>query len=117
MKRRWLYAVAASLGILLLSGLLLFPLPIGATPEAACRIAMARAEGYGPWRLQGGGTSISGTTNVTLTYSDGFNISLCFVRALVPLWFVEPIVSETAVGCSLGVNQGECPRARYGVLP
>jgi hypothetical protein len=117
MKRWWLYAVAALLGVLLLSGLLLFPFPIGTTPEAACRIAMARAEGYGPWRYEGRASGVAGATEVILLYSDGFNTSRCFVRAVGPLWIVEPILSETAVGCSLGVNEGMCPRARYGVVP
>jgi hypothetical protein len=117
MKRWWLYAVAVLLGVLLLTSFLLYPLPIGTTPEAACRITMTRAEGYGPWRYLGGGGVMAGGAEAILAYSDGFNTSQCFVRALGPLWFVEPIVSETAVGCSLGVNQGPCPRARYGVVP
>jgi hypothetical protein len=117
MKGMRLYAVAALLGALLLMSLLLFPLPIGTTPQAACRIAMARAEGYGPWRYLGEGGVMAGGAEVILAYSDGINTSQCFVHALGPLWFVEPIVSETAKGCSLGVNQGQCPRARYGVVP
>jgi len=114
MKRWWLYAIGALLGVLLLSGLLL---PIRTTPEAACRIAMARAESYGPWRYRGRANWTGGATQAILLYSDGYNTSQCFVRALGPLWFVEPIVSETAVGCSLGLDKGMCPRARYGVVP
>jgi hypothetical protein len=117
MKRRWLYAVGALLGVLLLASFLLYPLPIGTTPEAACRIAMARTEGYGPWRYLGGGGVMAAPTQAILAYSDGYNTSQCFVRALGPLWFVEPLVSETAVGCSLGLDKGMCPRARYGVVP
>jgi hypothetical protein len=116
MKRWWLYVVAALLGVLLLSSSLVV-FPIGTTPEGACHTAMARAEGYGPWRYQGRASGVAGATEVILLYSDSFNTSQCFVRALGPLWFVEPILSETAVGCSLGVDQGECPRARYGVVP
>jgi len=116
-QRRWLYVGGALLGVLLLMSFLLYPLPIGATPEAACRIAMARAEGYGPWRLQEEPSRAAGATELTLRYSDGYNTSACFVRALGPLWFVEPLVLETAVGCSLGLDKGMCPRARYGVVP
>jgi hypothetical protein len=116
MKRWWLYAVAVLVGVLLLGGVLLL-FPLGTTPEGACHTAMTRAEGYGPWRYQGRSSRVAGATQAILLYSDGFNTHQCFVRALGPLWFVEPFVSETAVGCSLGVNQGQCPRARYGVAP
>jgi hypothetical protein len=98
MKRRWLYAGGALLGVLLLSSSLL-ALPIGTTPEGACHTAMSRAEGYGPWHYQGRVTNH------------------CSTRALGPLWFVEPMVSETSAGCSLGIDKGMCPRARYGVVP
>jgi hypothetical protein len=116
MKRRWLYAGGALLGVLLLSSSLLV-LSIGTTPEEACHTAMSRAEGYGPWHYQGRASAAARASKVILAYWDGFNTSHCSARALGPLWFVEPMVSETSAGCSLGIDKGMCPRARYGVVP
>jgi hypothetical protein len=114
MKRWWLYAGGALLGILLLSS---WRIPIRTTPESACRVSMDWAVGYGPWRFQGRANSVDGANRVIITYSDGFNTNGCIVRALGPLWYVEPYVMETSVGCSLGIDKGMCPRRRYGVAP
>jgi len=118
MKRRLLYAVAA-LGVLIalvVGGIAAKLLPIGTTAEGACRIAMANTEGYGPWHYQGR-LPLSLATRVILDYSDGYNTAGCHARAFGPLWVVEPVVDQTLVGCSLGLDKGMCPRARYGVAP
>jgi hypothetical protein len=118
MRRRLLYAVAA-LGVLILliiGGSVARLLPVGTTAESACRIAMGNTEGYGLWRYQGRLPSAV-ATQLILDYSDGFNTAGCHVRSFGPIWVAEPVVDQTLIGCSLGLDKGMCPRARYGVAP
>lgn len=85
---------------------------------AACRGAMERTEGYGPWKLQPVPPGAAQPSDVAI-YFDGYNTGTCHAHQIGPFWIVDSI-GQTLVACGLGLGNDaakECPRRAYGVMP
>lgn len=111
--------VAIVLVVLLAVGLLVWEIwPPGLSAAGACRVALARTAGYGPWRMQAaGGPGAPGASAAVISFFDGYNTASCSAQRYGPLWLVTSL-GQTMVGCSRGLSAdgaAECPRGLYGV--
>src|SRR5262245_7022432 len=82
----------------------------GPTAEAACRGAMQRVAGYGPWQQQDKQPATRPDRQVILFW-DGYTTHSCQARAVGSFWIVEPHVDATMADCSVRPGGPECPRA------